>query len=37
MPPPILYPSLGLWEKYVMALDEVTARLQRITQALEGR
>jgi hypothetical protein len=25
----------GLWEKYVMALDEVTDRLQRITRALE--
>lgn len=36
MPPPILSPSPGLWEKYVMALDEVTARLQRITQALEA-
>src|ERR1700726_3625824 len=36
MPLPILPPALGLWEKYVMALDEVTARLQRITQALEG-
>src|SRR6476469_4140369 len=23
------------WEKYIMALDEVTARLQRITDALE--
>src|SRR5215475_8182068 len=36
MPPPILSPSPGLWEKYVMALDEVTTRLQRITQALEA-
>src|SRR5437588_1085758 len=27
--------SLSLWEKYVMALDVVTARLQRITTALE--
>jgi hypothetical protein len=36
MPPPIIAPSPGLWEKYVMALDEVTARLQRITQALES-
>jgi hypothetical protein len=26
----------GLWEKYIMALDEVTAHLQRITQALES-
>jgi hypothetical protein len=25
----------GLWEKYVMALDEVTDRLQRIARALE--
>src|SRR5258706_8332435 len=25
----------GLWEKYIMALDDVTARLQRITHALE--
>lgn len=25
----------GLWEKYVMALDDVTDRLQRITRALE--
>ena len=24
----------GLWEKYVMALDEVTERLERITKAL---
>jgi hypothetical protein len=32
----ILTPSPGLWEKYVMALDEVTARLQRITGALES-
>src|ERR1700751_6012097 len=36
MPPPILSPTVGLWEKYVMALDEVTGRLQRITQALEA-
>lgn len=28
--------STGLWERYLMALDEVTDRLQRITQALEG-
>jgi len=27
-------PTIGLWEKYVMALDDVTARLQRITKAL---
>jgi hypothetical protein len=27
-------PTIGLWEKHVMALDEVTARLQRITKAL---
>ena len=25
----------GIWEKYVMALDDVTDRLQRITRALE--
>jgi hypothetical protein len=25
----------GLWEKYVMALDEVTERLRRVTRALE--
>ena len=36
MPPTSLSSSPGLWEKYVMALDEVTARLQRITQALES-
>jgi hypothetical protein len=27
--------SPGLWEKYVMALDDVTNRLQRIVKALE--
>lgn len=26
----------GLWEKYIMALDAVTERLQKITGALEG-
>src|SRR5471032_157734 len=35
MPPTPLSPYPGPWEKYVMALDEVTARLQRITHALE--
>src|SRR5947209_8118065 len=31
-----LVPStIGLWERYRMALDEVTDRLQRITRALE--
>jgi hypothetical protein len=29
-------PSPGVWERYLMALDDVTDRLQRITQALEG-
>jgi hypothetical protein len=28
--------ATGLWERYLMALDEVTDRLQRITVALEG-
>lgn len=28
--------SRGIWERYLMALDDVTDRLQRITQALEG-
>jgi hypothetical protein len=37
MPLTIVAPVLGLWEKYVMALDEVTARLQRITQALDAK
>src|SRR5207244_1311345 len=27
--------SPGIWERYLMALDEVTERLQRITGALE--
>jgi len=27
---------LGLWEKHVMALDDVTERLKRITAALES-
>ncbi len=27
--------STGLWEKYLMALDDVTDRLQRVTRALE--
>src|SRR6266852_3738027 len=27
--------STGIWESYLMALDEVTDRLQRITRALE--
>lgn len=35
MPPTVASPAPGLWEKYVMALDEVTDRLQRITRALE--
>jgi hypothetical protein len=34
---PILMPSgPDIWEQYVIALDEVSDRLQRITQALEG-
>jgi hypothetical protein len=33
--PVIESPSLGPWEKYRMALDDVTARLERITRALE--
>ena len=28
--------SDGLWERYVMALDDVTQRLERITKALDG-
>jgi hypothetical protein len=28
-------PSAGIWESYLMALDEVTDRLQRIARALE--
>src|SRR5213080_5306789 len=33
---PITEPaSTGPWEKYRMALDDVTARLERITKALE--
>ncbi len=28
-------PAPGLWERYVMALDEVTERLRRVTRALE--
>jgi hypothetical protein len=28
-------PSPGLWERYLMALDDVTDRLQRIARALE--
>jgi hypothetical protein len=35
MSPKTAAPAPGLWEKYVMALDEVTERLQRITRALE--
>ena len=35
MPPTIAIQAPGLWEKYIMALDEVTDRLQRITRALE--
>jgi hypothetical protein len=35
MPPTIAPPAPGLWERYVMALDEVTDRLQRITRAFE--
>lgn len=27
----------GIWEKYIMALDEVSARLQRVTHALESQ
>jgi hypothetical protein len=28
-------PQPGIWEKYLMALDEVTDRMQRVTHALE--
>src|SRR5689334_11285777 len=31
----LVRPSPGPWERYLMALDEVTGRLQRITRALE--
>jgi hypothetical protein len=31
---PMIARPAGLWEKYVMALDEVSARLERITKAL---
>ena len=34
MSPKLLPTGAGVWEKYVMALDEVTDRLQRITHAL---
>src|SRR5437764_8634098 len=27
--------STGIWERYLMALEDVTARLERITKALE--
>jgi len=30
-----LVPAAGVWERYLMALDEVTDRLQRIARALE--
>ncbi len=34
---PVIEPSFpGPWEKHRMALDDVTARLERITKALEG-
>lgn len=29
-------PAIGLWERYIMALDAVTDRLQRITAALSA-
>src|SRR5947209_11467867 len=35
MSPKTAAPAPGLWEKYVMALDEVTDRLERITRALD--
>jgi hypothetical protein len=35
MPPTAALPAPGLWERYIMALDEVTDRLQRITRAFE--
>ena len=35
MLPTTALPAPGLWERYVMALDAVTDRLQRITHALE--
>lgn len=35
MLPTTANPAPGLWERYVMALDEVTDRLQRITRAFE--
>src|SRR5256886_14663518 len=28
--------TAGIWERYLMALDDVTDRLQRITSALDG-
>jgi hypothetical protein len=34
--PEIVSPPPSLWEKYLMALDKVTERLQRITAALEA-
>src|SRR5437660_43354 len=37
MPPSILSSVLSPWEKYLMALEEVAARLQRITQALAAQ
>jgi hypothetical protein len=36
MAPNLTTPPLGLWEKYVMALDKVADRLERIAHALEG-
>src|ERR1700739_4720649 len=35
MAPPTTAPPPGLWSRYVMALDDVTRRLDRITSALE--
>src|SRR5437870_1476077 len=34
-PTELVPPATGIWERYLMALDEVTERLQRIVRALE--
>jgi hypothetical protein len=35
MPPNVVTPPPGVWERYIMALDAVSDRLRRITKALE--
>src|ERR1700693_2508801 len=35
MPTNLASSATGIWERYLMALDEVTDRLQRIARALE--